>query len=363
MTDFTKKDAEYFVQMSKFAGERFDLIQAGGGNASVKIKDGLMLIKTSGCSMSEVRAEHGCAKVRHGLLKEIVAAEAQKPGRLSRKDAERSAAAALESAAEDRAQNPSIEMFMHAVLGKYVLHTHPLTVVAVASRDGWKEIIGAAFPDALLIEYHTPGIELAVAISREIEKRGVNTLEKLIAVFLENHGLIVSGGNYREVIATTEAICAALEPVSGIDVGALRTTTEITAYVHEASGAQLICREAADACILNIAASRPELLFEPPFCPDSVVYNGPSPLNLLNLCDQKPLKSFIEKYGEPPRIIIYRGRIFFIAPCVRAAMDMESALKFHLLVLSGKGGKTNPLHNEEIKYLGGWEAEKRRRNI
>ena len=36
-----------FVEISKYAGERFDLVQAAGGNTSVKLKNSEMLIKAS----------------------------------------------------------------------------------------------------------------------------------------------------------------------------------------------------------------------------------------------------------------------------------------------------------------------------
>ena len=51
------------VRISKYAGERFDLIQAGGGNSSVKLSDNSMLIKASGFLLSDLTFERGYAKV------------------------------------------------------------------------------------------------------------------------------------------------------------------------------------------------------------------------------------------------------------------------------------------------------------
>ena len=48
------RDIRDFVKLSKWAGERFDLVQAGGGNSSVKLDSGEMLIKASGFSLSEL---------------------------------------------------------------------------------------------------------------------------------------------------------------------------------------------------------------------------------------------------------------------------------------------------------------------
>ena len=48
-----------FIEISKFAGERFDLVQAGGGNSSVKNDNGTMFIKASGTCLSEVDENYG----------------------------------------------------------------------------------------------------------------------------------------------------------------------------------------------------------------------------------------------------------------------------------------------------------------
>ena len=58
-----------FITISRFAGERFDLIQAGGGNSSVKIED-RMLIKSSGNLLSEVSEHNGYVEVS---LKKVLA--------------------------------------------------------------------------------------------------------------------------------------------------------------------------------------------------------------------------------------------------------------------------------------------------
>lgn len=57
---FKSLDNEEYLQLSKELitiskklGERFDLVQAGGGNISFKI-DNYMFIKSSGCNLSEL---------------------------------------------------------------------------------------------------------------------------------------------------------------------------------------------------------------------------------------------------------------------------------------------------------------------
>ena len=52
-----------FVEISRYAGERFDLVQAAGGNTSVKLKNSEMLIKASGFLLSDVAENNGYSKV------------------------------------------------------------------------------------------------------------------------------------------------------------------------------------------------------------------------------------------------------------------------------------------------------------
>src|SRR3989304_2015073 len=54
-TELTDK----FIALSRYAGSRFDLQQAGGGNSSVKLDDHRMLVKASGFFLSEVESEKG----------------------------------------------------------------------------------------------------------------------------------------------------------------------------------------------------------------------------------------------------------------------------------------------------------------
>ena len=43
-----------FIRISKYAGMRNDLGQAGGGNTSVKLDDQVMLVKSSGFQLADL---------------------------------------------------------------------------------------------------------------------------------------------------------------------------------------------------------------------------------------------------------------------------------------------------------------------
>ena len=67
-----QKEIKQLIKISKFAGERFDLVQAGGGNSSVKLGNGEMLIKASGLSLSEMEQNKGYAHVNNEKIKDII---------------------------------------------------------------------------------------------------------------------------------------------------------------------------------------------------------------------------------------------------------------------------------------------------
>ena len=47
-----------FVKMSQLAGSRSDYVQGGGGNTSVKLKNGQMAIKASGYCLKDIEKDN-----------------------------------------------------------------------------------------------------------------------------------------------------------------------------------------------------------------------------------------------------------------------------------------------------------------
>ena len=60
------------IKISKYAGAREDLIQAGGGNTSVKLSKDKMLIKSSGYQLTEVTNEAGFSEINTTLVVEYL---------------------------------------------------------------------------------------------------------------------------------------------------------------------------------------------------------------------------------------------------------------------------------------------------
>ena len=65
-----KKDKNIIInlaKLSKYFGQRYDLIQAAGGNSSIKV-DKKMFIKSSGYSLAELSFSNGYSKVDNQIL-------------------------------------------------------------------------------------------------------------------------------------------------------------------------------------------------------------------------------------------------------------------------------------------------------
>jgi rhamnose utilization protein RhaD (predicted bifunctional aldolase and dehydrogenase) len=93
---------------------------------------------------------------------------------------------------------PSMEMGFHASTSdRVVIHTHPIHLNAILCSMESRAIVRGLFPDLSydFVEYTPPGMDLA---NRLKGSKGI--------VFLENHGLIVSGDDVDASLKTTEEI-------------------------------------------------------------------------------------------------------------------------------------------------------------
>ena len=121
------------IQMSKYAGERFDLVQAGGGNSSAKLKNNQMLIKASGYLLSDISINVGYSKVYTNKISNIINSDAIK-NEFNKRKKEILAKKLVEEATINKINRPSIETLLHSTLYKYTLHTHPIVVNIVVIK-------------------------------------------------------------------------------------------------------------------------------------------------------------------------------------------------------------------------------------
>jgi rhamnose utilization protein RhaD (predicted bifunctional aldolase and dehydrogenase) len=351
--DLTNK----FISLSRYAGSRFDLLQAGGGNSSVKLDRRRMLVKASGYYLSEVESGRGYAVVDYPDVASLLRTPAEwQDDDKHRRDAKVSRL--VEMSTRSSGVRASIEVFLHAVLGRFVLHSHPIAVNIVASQNDWARNFTALFSGALCVPYHTPGIQLGVELDAQVREFVSSHGHSPAIIFLQNHGLIVSAETAEEVQQITEDVVRRCGEQCNIDLGRYSLVTAIAEYVGDGSIAYL-CE---DRAITDLLETHTALFSLQPFCPDSFVFCGVVPLVVKNLSDKQSLEAYQMAYQGTPKVIIYDGQLYFVAKNIKKAKEIEEVYKAHLLALAAMKGEVNYLSSEELSYLGNWEAENYRKN-
>ena len=323
------------IKLSKYAGMREDIIQAGGGNTSVKINDETMFIKSSGYQLSEMEENVGYSKVNYKKIIDYFKNHLE----IKRSDEKE----LLENTLIE-GKRPSIETFLHSITEKYTLHTHPLLINVFTSRKNGMKELKSMFPDSLVIDYQTPGIFLAKEFFNKFLK--LENPQKANIVFLKNHGLIVSGKNMDEVIELHESILETLENKLKVNMQAYRNSTFLFKKLEDFIENNSI--EDINYC----------------FSPDSLIYCNKKIL-LLNKDDDmlEVIKNHSLKYGNF-NVVYFENELYIIAPNVKKAKEIESVLSFNLQVLKlNKNDEMDFLTEEEQNFLLNWDSEKYRKNL
>jgi rhamnose utilization protein RhaD (predicted bifunctional aldolase and dehydrogenase) len=342
-------------QLAHYAGSRFDLIQAGGGNVSLKTAEDKLFIKVSGISLSEMKTLEQCAQLETQKVIAImqdngITGESDKQKR-ENKSKEKLAAANLTPA-----KRPSIETFLHALLYPFTLHTHALAVNhLVICRDAKKQI-ATLFPNSVFVDYATPGIDLALLLKAEVDDYVVKHKQQPNIVFLKNHGLIVSANNAHEVMRLTDDVVTTIEKKLGLDYQRYRAVTDISDLYQQTYSEPATVYLSEDR---HIMGAQTDLLHSMPTSPDAFVFNGYVPC-VLDELKRETLEAYQAKWCVAPKVIVYQGHIYFINSTLRKARDMEEVFKFHIIALQAARGEIDVLPHEELFYLSQWEAEKYR---
>lgn len=355
------KEIKDFVEISKYAGERLDLVQAAGGNSSVKLDNGEMLIKASGFLLSDVNIQDGYSRVFTNSVAEIVKNNAI-INLENKRQRELLTAQLLKEATIDKQNRPSIETLLHSLLKKYTLHTHSIVINMIVVQKKWKEILDEIFreDEIAFVEYETPGIELAIALDKELRK--FDKFPNII--ILQNHGLIVTSDEKDEIKILTEYVLEKIENYLKIDMRRYKFTNSISKLFESISDNANISYLCEDLFLNEQLKKNEKLFLKTPFCPDTFVYCGFSPVMIVDLFDTKSLEDYNAKNNEFPKVVIYDGKLFFRASTLKKAKEIEEVFKFHIMVLvQNDNNDLNFIEFEELAYLSNWEAEKYRQKL
>lgn len=354
-------DINDFVQLSKYAGERFDLVQAAGGNTSVKLDNGLMYIKASGFTLSEVEKNNGFAKVNTKKIQEILSDDTIILN-TDKKQREETSIKLVHDAIEPNSLRPSIETLLHAILLKHTLHTHPIVYNIISIQKNWITQLQHIFSSQqfICIDYFTPGIDLAIALKKEIDK--LKSIPQII--FLQNHGMIISGNTINEVIALNEMVIDKIEKHLNFFFNPYKLTNKISTLINKQFDTKLIAYLCGDENLNNLIIKHKNIFIHSPFTPDGLVYCGINALEVYDIESDSAIQDYVIQNKTLPKIIIYKSYIYFIAQNIKKAKELEEVFKSNILILEHINlQEIHYLSPEEIHYLNNWEAEKFRQNL
>ncbi|NLL79615.1 MAG: class II aldolase [Clostridiales bacterium] len=340
-----------FIKISKYAGMREDLVQAGGGNSSYKETDTRMYIKASGFQLAEVSEKEGYAVVNPQKIQAAFLNQENLDQITDEVSREILQSAFIEG------KRPSIETFLHAVSGRYTLHTHPIVVNAMTCRKQGMDVLAEMFPEALIVPYATPGVELAKSFFLAYRRKAQEKGQIFDIVFLQNHGLVVSGDSAQIVIDRTEEVVRKLERYLKADMQPYHVCTELWEYFRE----KVVWR-VTDQHVLEVFHKTGHM-WKHSFCPDCVVFMGKNILNLTEQDIEAALEKFQKEYGSPV-ILIYDDNMYIVADSVKKALEIQSVLSFSAQVMKlNENVECTLLDEREQNFLLNWDAEKYRKNI
>lgn len=340
-----KTELKNFAELSRYAGQRFDLVQAGGGNTSVKISPTGMLVKSSGINLAQVSETCGFCEIdKKALLASF------KSNKTEFKNNPALFEKMIKNANKTQGVLPSMETILHALLPhKYILHTHPLAVNAAVCKKNWREVLSKLFKDAVFIDYKNPGGDLAAAIEENAGNAKI--------IFLQNHGLITAGKSAQEVINRTEKVTITIEKQLGLNFAPYKLTTELSSIINNFSRQPLITMLSCDNTLETEAAKK--VFFSKPLFPDQIVFCGPS---VLNLTAPKQIPEYKKKYSVLPKVIFYKKHLFFIAKDFKKAKEMLEVFKAHVTTAQG-AAQGNPLTKKDADFILNCETEKYRQSL
>lgn len=325
MCENTQVQLDHLRDISKYCGERFDLVQAGGGNVSVKCEQ-VMFIKASGFLLSQVTPTNGYATTTHNF-------NDYTPLTFS-------------------TLKPSIETPMHVFLKKYVVHLHPIQVNRITIKKNAREILKKLFPTCLVIDYQKPGQELANKIQKLYIQHNI--------IFLLNHGIIITNNSKCDLIDDLNHVITVCENYNDEPVDTYtpyklcNRISKIITKITQTEHVTIVCQ---DKIIQRLKHN-----YNPqPTSPDQIVYCGKY---ILKVCDLNldVFEDHMDKYKSVPVIVMYNNWLYITAKSIAKCKEIEDVLKANMMV-SDNEEFINYLQSTDIEAIENWDAEKYRINL
>ncbi len=385
MTAMMTNPIETLIEMSRRVGGDPRMVLAGGGNTSVKIGD-VLHVKASGTSLANLTAEGLVAMDRTQLQ---TLAHAELGDNPEQREARYKHAIYAARLYPERGQRPSVECLLHHLVpGTFVVHSHATLVNAVTCCTDGQAIARELFSDDVLwIPYVDPGFTLARTLRDAVASRSGAR-----AIFMANHGLIVSGDDPDVIDANTrwvlDTIAARLgknwqkEPFGKVTrheqartlinvVGpALRglladTTTLKVVACDDSDVAMSLCGGAEGMAVATGG----------PITPDQIVYCHSYPMWVdMGASDESAVLQTLrtavvshhEETGCSPKVVLVRGvGMFTVGDDQASAETTRQVYGDAIAVMAGarRLGGVSYFNERDRKFVEEWEVESYRKAV
>jgi NAD(P)-dependent dehydrogenase (short-subunit alcohol dehydrogenase family)/rhamnose utilization protein RhaD (predicted bifunctional aldolase and dehydrogenase) len=370
-----KESLTQLIAISRAVGANPAYVQAGGGNTSVKSQDGrTMAIKASGTPLTAMSETAGWVEVDTARALSIF--DRKDLATLEANAREAGVVQHLSAAVIGGSGRPSVETALHAMLGRVVIHTHPVAANALNCGPGLKalgEITPAGELPPLWVPYTDPGWRLAITVKSAAEAYEKKHHHAPVVLFMENHGLLVSAPEaqacvalHNEWVRRCEQYFAPQAPPlrapSGLDSAALRKAMVwLRRTWSEVRGSAPFARLTNDAELAAVACDeRAETLAGGSLSPDHIVYDGSRAVLGESLEDlAAKLKPALSEKA-PPRVAMIRNVGTFLLAENATKLDAAEALGVAAARITrlamGRGGAHN-LSPASAEFIINWEAE------
>ena len=359
--------SDNFVDISHYVGERFDLVQAGGGNTSFKLNN-LLFVKSSGCHLCTIDRNKNYIGVNYPNIRKNLKNINSTDKKIREQDCKQLVSENIIFLKKNR---PSIETTLHCLTDIYTVHIHPIQFNYISSLKNCDTILKQLFTDYCLIDYETPGIDVSLKLIEKYQQ------EKII--FLKNHGLVITANKKFELKIILDNIITKLEDYlylnnqyyfKKINVSFLKyhLVNDISQILRRIVNEKKISYLSQNEIINKfINEENLELSFRS-FFPDKIVYCGINYIMIDNaVTDQdnieKKIIQYITKYDECPKIFIIKDNknlLYISSNSINKCREIEEVLVSHLICYNDNN---QFLSESETNYLNNWDAEKYRKSL
>lgn len=361
---------DHLLHISHVLGCNDRLVQAGGGNTSVKCADGdTMLIKASGTPLGRMSPSQGWVAVRLETVRSLF--ETPELRTLPASEREQRVLGVLSDAIiEPPDARPSVETPLHALLDTVIMHSHPVAANAIGCLPDGKTALEAICKDVserppLWIPYIDPGSTLAFAVADRIGQYAAEHGGPPDVVLQPNHGLFVAAPSAHECATKHQRIVENAEHLllerfpDPIDAGILKGIADAVAAVY---GTDTLVRASKRPELVQAARGELAETFAGALSPDHVVYTGPRGLIVDSTIGRAQLESALTDFkaatGVLPRLIVVRGQTVCVAGQSEKKVDAAEALAVSAVQTALlTGNKPRFLDSDGVAFIMNWEAE------